>query len=115
MQRAAVTGLRLVGGRPLSTGARRSVISKKEIFERFRSFDKDGDGFITSAEIKRAIAATSTELAPEDIDAIVKEADIDGDGRINYNEFVNIMATRPGVMSGELPEDRKQPYDRKFG
>ena len=30
-------------------------------------------------------------LSPDEIDELVKEADIDGDGHIDYDEFLKIM------------------------
>ena len=31
------------------------------------------------------------KLTDEDVDEIIREADIDGDGQINYEEFVRLM------------------------
>ena len=31
------------------------------------------------------------QLTNEEVDAFMKEADIDGDGRLSYDEFVNMM------------------------
>eukprot|EP00095_Tigriopus_kingsejongensis_P008388 snap_masked-scaffold9_size846264-processed-gene-2.1 protein:Tk08388 transcript:snap_masked-scaffold9_size846264-processed-gene-2.1-mRNA-1 annotation:"Calmodulin" len=55
--------------------------------EAFRIFDKDRSGFI---EIKEIISVTSTlgqALTREELEAFMKEADLNGDGKIDYEEF----------------------------
>ena len=34
------------------------------------------------------------KLTDEEIDLIIREADIDGNGQINYEEFVTMMTTK---------------------
>ena len=34
------------------------------------------------------------KLTDEEVDKIIREADIDGDGQVNYEEFVNMMTSR---------------------
>lgn len=64
---------------------------EKEITEAFKVFDKDGRGFISSVELKHVMVNLGEKLTDEEIDEMVREADMDGDGEINYNEFVNAM------------------------
>ena len=63
--------------------------------EAFRLFDKDGSGSITRDEIKEAfrsvIADTGEELPEDEIDYMIKEFDVDGDGTIDFEEFKNYM------------------------
>lgn len=56
-----------------------------ELTESFKVFDVDNDGFISSTELRQMLLAMGERLKPEEIDAIVKEWDSDGDGRIAYN------------------------------
>ncbi|CAF0860636.1 unnamed protein product [Rotaria sordida] len=72
--------------------------SREELFRAFQVFDLDQNGFITMEELRTGIQLISTVLQatgdrPTDEDALemIAEADIDGDGRINYDEFVLIM------------------------
>ncbi|MED6106193.1 Calcium-dependent protein kinase 25 [Stylosanthes scabra] len=55
----------------------------------FSFFDKDGSGYITQDEIQQACE----EFGMEDVslDEIIREADQNNDGRIDYNEFVAMM------------------------
>lgn len=55
-----------------------------EIRETFRMFDKDGDGFITAGELRYMFANMGQKLSDEEINEMIMDADVDGDGRINY-------------------------------
>ena len=34
------------------------------------------------------------KLNDEEVDEMIREADIDGDGQVNYEEFVNVMTSK---------------------
>ncbi len=53
--------------------------------------DQDGDGSISSAELRLVMHNLGEELTDEEVDAIIREADIDGDGEIDYLEFTKMM------------------------
>ncbi|XP_028784881.1 calcium-dependent protein kinase 1-like isoform X2 [Neltuma alba] len=55
----------------------------------FRYFDKDGSGYITQDELQQVCE----EIGLENVrwEEIMREADQDNDGRIDYNEFVAMM------------------------
>jgi calmodulin len=61
-----------------------------EIRQAFKVFDKDGDGFITLEELGFVMANLGEKLSPTELEEMVKEADTDGDGKINYKEFVKV-------------------------
>lgn len=50
----------------------------------FKIFDKDGNGYITRKELKQAMSKLDPTLSDEDINDMLKEADADNDGLINY-------------------------------
>ena len=54
-------------------------------------FDKDGNGFISAAELRHVMTNLGEKLTDEEVDEMIREADIDGDGQINYEEFVKMM------------------------
>ena len=54
-------------------------------------FDKDGDGFITPQELRSVMTQMGEPVTHDEVDAIVKEADTDGDGNINYAEFFTMF------------------------
>lgn len=65
--------------------------SEEEILEAFRVFDRDGNGFLSTAELRHVMTSIGEKLTEDEINRLIKEADADGDGQINYSEFVNII------------------------
>lgn len=59
--------------------------------------DKNGDGTITVQEIKDYYA--NYQLDQQEIDSIIKNMDSNGDGAINYTEFVNATIDKSKLMS----------------
>ncbi|KAJ3683007.1 hypothetical protein LUZ60_013234 [Juncus effusus] len=62
--------------------------SEEELKEAFRVFDKDQNGFISAAELRHVMTNLGEKLTDEEVDEMIREADVDGDGQINYEEFV---------------------------
>ena len=65
--------------------------SAEEIKEAFKVFDKDGNGFISAAELRHIMTNLGEKLTDEEVDEMIREADVDGDGQITYDEFVDMM------------------------
>jgi calmodulin len=59
--------------------------NEDELKEAFRVFDKDGDGFISYPELKIVLKILGEKLTDEEINSMVKEADLNNDGRISYD------------------------------
>ena len=58
----------------------------------FRMFDKDGSGIISADEIREVLCFGGTNsLSAEAVDAIIKQVDENGDGEIQFEEFVTMM------------------------
>lgn len=69
------------------------MIGMKELKEAFKEFDMDGDGEITTEELRSAMMKLMGEhMSRREIDAIVKEADDNGDGTVDFEEFVRMMS-----------------------
>ena len=68
--------------------------SEEKIREAFRVFDKDGNGFISAAELRHVMTNLGEKLTDEEVDEMIREADIDGDGQVNYEEFVTMMTSK---------------------
>ena len=62
------------------------IYSEKEIRQVFRELDKDGNGFISAAELRHGMMASLDKK----IETMIDEADVDGDGQINYLEFEKV-------------------------
>ncbi|XP_030562441.1 neo-calmodulin [Drosophila novamexicana] len=68
--------------------------SDEELREAFKIFDKDEDGFISPAELRFVMINLGEKLTDEEIDDMIREADFDGDGKINYEEFVYMITQK---------------------
>merc|ERR1712228_499557 len=68
--------------------------NEEEVREAFRVFDKEKTGFISAAELRHIMTNLGEKLSEEEADEMIREADIDGDGQINYEEFVKMMMSK---------------------
>merc|ERR1712094_38761 len=64
---------------------------EEEIKNAFLTFDADGSGFITREELIETLTTMGDPVDEETITGMIQEADVDGDGKINYEEFTKIM------------------------
>ena len=65
--------------------------SETEIKETFRLFDKNGDGFISAWELRLVMANLGERLTDHEIEEMLREADVDGDGVINYEGRCGVL------------------------
>ncbi|KAJ7604652.1 calmodulin [Roridomyces roridus] len=72
----------------------RDTDSEEEIKEAFKVFDKDGNGYISAAELRHVMTNLGEKLSDNEVDEMIREADVDGDGQINYEEFVKMMLSK---------------------
>nr|CAB3459088.1 unnamed protein product [Digitaria exilis] len=66
-------------------------LSEEEITglkEMFKNIDKDNSGTITLEELKNGLAKHGTKLSDTEIQQLMEAADADGNGLIDYDEFV---------------------------
>tara|TARA_B100001142_G_scaffold297824_1_gene320473 strand:+ start:26 stop:367 length:342 start_codon:yes stop_codon:yes gene_type:complete len=68
--------------------------SEEEIVEAFKVFDKDGNGYISHAELRHVMTNLGEKLTDEEVEDMVGEADVDKDNMISYEEFVKMMMSK---------------------
>ncbi|XP_071470132.1 uncharacterized protein [Marmota flaviventris] len=64
---------------------------KEEILKAFKLFDDDDTGRITLSNIRRAAKELGENLTDDELQEMLDEADYDGDGEINEEEFLKMM------------------------
>eukprot|EP00921_Rhytidocystis_pertsovi_P015920 GHVQ01025189.1.p2 GENE.GHVQ01025189.1~~GHVQ01025189.1.p2 ORF type:complete len:102 (+),score=18.67 GHVQ01025189.1:213-518(+) len=64
---------------------------KEEIMKAFRLFDDDETGKISFKNLKRVAKELGEVMTDEELQEMIDEADRDGDGEINEEEFMRIM------------------------
>jgi calmodulin len=62
--------------------------SEADVIRAFRVFDKDGSGYIANSDFRRAMSAYGEKMDDDDIDELLREADHEGNGYIEYASFV---------------------------
>lgn len=62
-----------------------------EMEEAFAVFDVDKDGYITKSELRQVMNRLGESLTDEQLDAMIREADTDGDGKIDIKDFKSLM------------------------
>ena len=65
--------------------------TQAEIKLMFKAFDKNGDGSISPEELKFALKNLGQELTAEDIKELMIQVDKNRDGKIDINEFTNLI------------------------
>nr|GMD15253.1 calmodulin [Ipomoea batatas] len=58
----------------------------------FSLFDKDGDGCITRKELGTMMRSLGENPSEADLQDMINEVDADGNGTIDFSEFLNFMA-----------------------
>merc|ERR1719254_294330 len=64
---------------------------KDEILKAFRLFDDDETGRISFFNLKRVAKELGERMTDEELQEMIDEADRDGDGEVNEEEFLRIM------------------------
>ncbi|XP_040385423.1 calmodulin-like protein 5 [Oryza brachyantha] len=72
-------------------GAGGGADADEELREAFKVFDKDQDGLISAAELRHVMISLGEKLTDEEVEQMIREADLDGDGQVNFDEFVRMM------------------------
>ncbi|XP_002135302.2 calcium-binding protein E63-1 isoform X1 [Drosophila miranda] len=63
----------------------------EDLIAAFRVFDRDGNGFITRDELQTAMEMIGEPLNEQQLEQLLAIADLDQDGRINYEEFTRLL------------------------
>nr|CDS33375.1 myosin essential light chain [Hymenolepis microstoma] len=76
-----------------------SILKEKEegtfadFMEAFKTFDREGQGFITAAELRAVLTSYGERLSDEQVDDIMKatKINIDRDGNVRFEDFIKII------------------------
>merc|ERR1711937_75716 len=74
-----------------------------EIREAFNLFDGDQSGAIDVRELKAAMRALGFEVKNEELEKMVSDVDNDGNGTIEFAEFLQMMTTPTRSPSATSP------------
>ena len=65
--------------------------TREDLLQCFNLFDDDQTGHITLRNLKRVAKELGENMTDEELAEMIEEADRDGDGEINEEEFLRIM------------------------
>merc|ERR1712066_372664 len=68
---------------------------RKELKDAFKLYDREGQGFITTETLRGLIAELLAPLTDEELEGILDELDEDGSGSMDFDEFCEMMMTKP--------------------
>jgi len=90
------------------------LMQNDKCWEAFRVFDRDGDGKLTTEEL-RALLKDNSNTSPEDakLEAMIAEVDTSGDGCIDFEEFCAML--RGTVLVGQSAANEPTRKRRQSG
>lgn len=62
-----------------------------DLRDAFLIFDRDSNGYISKRELTFVMTSLGEHITDTAIEKMIKEVDLDGDGRVNYEEFLRLM------------------------
>ncbi|XP_065061493.1 neo-calmodulin-like [Rhopilema esculentum] len=80
----------------------------EEYREAFYLFDSDGNGSITTKELGHVMRSLGQSPTEADLQDMINEVDVDGNGTIDFPEFLNMMARNNIDTEGE--EEIKEAF-----
>ena len=89
----------------MATPKMQSRDTREEIMKVFALFDDDQTGAISFRNLKRVANELGENLSDEELQEMIDEADRDGDGMINEDEFFRVMKKRGDNPLDDLTSD----------
>ena len=78
-----------------------------DVAHAFKVFDRDGDGLISEEELRLTMTNLGEPLTEAEVRSMIAEADLDGDGKINFQEFSRLMAHNNTSSGSSGPSQSK--------
>ncbi|RPD56550.1 EF-hand protein [Lentinus tigrinus ALCF2SS1-6] len=66
----------------------------EEFIRGFQVFDKEGNGFIGAGELRYVLTQLGEKMSDEEVDELLKGAQIGPDGNVNYESFVRTILSQ---------------------
>jgi len=76
--------------------------------EIFDAFDQNGDGKLSFSELKTALREAGHDLSDQEIWNAIRKNDFNGDGMLNFDEFLEMMAKFTFEQMDEQRRDHEE-------
>lgn len=63
----------------------------------FAQIDRDSNGTLTAAEIAEGMKTLGHDVSPKTVQAVMRASDKDGNGQINFEEFLAVVLSKVKV------------------
>lgn len=109
--------------RPTFSTPHRLTKKQQELKDAFDAFDRDGSGAINGEELYAMMKQLGEKITQEEAAQMIKEADHDKDGVINFHEFSLMMGVQPpsspasptsAMQSPTSPTSKKKHHRMSF-
>jgi len=84
----------------------------KALRETFMALDSNGDGLLTSTEMKAGLEKAGLKDIPQDLQAILQDVDSDGSGVIDYTEFLAATLDRRAYLKEDVCWNAFRIFDK---
>ena len=74
-----------------------NYLEENHLRSAFAYFDQDNSGKISQDELRACLASDDFTLNEEQIGQLLEGVDTDGDGQIDYQEFITMMRNSLGI------------------
>eukprot|EP00746_Dinoflagellata_sp_MGD_P007061 gnl/MRDRNA2_/MRDRNA2_113949_c0_seq1.p1 gnl/MRDRNA2_/MRDRNA2_113949_c0~~gnl/MRDRNA2_/MRDRNA2_113949_c0_seq1.p1 ORF type:complete len:258 (+),score=51.66 gnl/MRDRNA2_/MRDRNA2_113949_c0_seq1:51-824(+) len=82
---------------------------REEFVQAFKIFDRDGNGYVDAQELRYMMQNHGTmRLTDDEVNEMMSDADVNGDGKLNFEEFIHLMMAPIGD-SPEKVDSTKAP------
>merc|ERR550537_1094921 len=68
--------------------------SIEEMKEAFMVFDRDKSGAVSAAELKHVMCNLGEQVTNEEVEDMIREADVDGDGELSFDDFLHFLQSK---------------------
>ncbi|XP_065069056.1 EF-hand calcium-binding domain-containing protein 7-like [Rhopilema esculentum] len=89
-------------------------MTKQALIKAFRKIDINGDGFITHEELQKVLTMHGERMTKSEVKAMMEDADYNGDGKLDYHEFCDMMLATANKVSG-LQNSKQRKEESKKG
>lgn len=77
----------------------------KDLREDFKMFDLNGDGKISRVELGTVLRSLGETLTDTDVEHMIRDADVNGDGEIDLEEFINLNTSSADIEKATVSSD----------
>lgn len=83
---------------------------KVKLFQVFRKFDKDGDGYVSYDDFQKCLKSIKVQASPDEVQAVLKHIDRNDNGYLDFSEFSKVFRPDMSERLVNVPQnDRHLP------